>query len=49
MLFLINFRTSVGMLFGPDALLFSRELMINKISWPSADSKWNIFSDGFFR
>ena len=47
MLFLISFNTSVRMLLGPDILLLSRESMMNKISWLSADSKWNIFSDRF--
>ena len=47
MLFLISFNTPIGMLLGPDALLLSRESTMNKISWLSADSKWNIFSDGF--
>ena len=31
-LFLINFNTSVGMLFGPDVLLLSKESIINTIS-----------------
>ena len=47
MLFLTSFNTSVGMLFGPDALLLSRESMMIEMSWLSADSKWNIFSEGF--
>ena len=44
---LISFNTSVGMLLGPDALLLSSESTMNTISWLSADSKWNIFSEGF--
>ena len=46
-LFLINFSTSVGMLFGPDDLLLSKESIINKISRLLADSNRKQFSFNF--
>ena len=48
-LFLINFNTSIGMLFGPDDLLLSKESIINKIAWLSADWNRKKLSFGVFK
>ena len=48
-LFLINFNTSVGMLFGPDDLLLSKESIINQIPWLSADSNRKKLWFGVFK